>query len=100
MRCEPDAKTDELVSAVIGTAIEVHRALGPGYLESVYEQALAVELDLSGIPFERQRTFAVEYKGHSVGEGRVDLIVGQCLIVELKAVEALGQSTQRKSSPI
>jgi len=58
-------------------------------LESIYEEALAVELGLRGIPFERQKTIAVDYKGHAVGEGRLDLLVGGCLIVELKAVEAI-----------
>jgi GxxExxY protein len=89
MRREPDKETDELAAAVIGAAIEVHRVWGPGYLESVYEEALAVELGLQRIPFERQKPSAVEYKGRPVGEGRVDLLVGGRLIVELKAVDAL-----------
>ena len=89
MRSEPDTNTDELAKAVIDAAIEVHRILGPGYLESVYEEALAVELDLRNIPFERQKSVAVDYKGQSVGEGRLDLLVGGCLIVELKAADAL-----------
>ena len=89
MRREPDRKTDELAKAVIGAAIEVHRVLGPGYLESVYEEALAVELKLRGIPFERQKGMSVDYKGHAVGEGRLDVFVDDCLIVELKTVEAL-----------
>jgi GxxExxY protein len=89
MRREPDKKTDEMAKAVIGAAIEVHRVLGPGYLESVYEEALAVELKLRGIASERQRNLNVEYKGHAVGEGRLDLFVDDCLIVELKAVETL-----------
>src|SRR3972149_1654237 len=89
MRREPDKKTDELAKAVIGAAIEVHRVLGPGYLESVYEEALAVELKLRGIPFERQKGMNVDYKGHAVGENRLDLLVDGCLLVELKAVESL-----------
>ena len=89
MRVEPDQRTDDLAKAVIGAAIEVHRLLGPGYLESVYEQALAIELELRGLPFERQKTIHVNYKGQAVGEGRLDLLVGGCLIVELKAVDAL-----------
>ena len=52
---EPDADVDELARRVIGAAIEVHRHLGPGFLESVYEEALCVELELREIPFERQR---------------------------------------------
>ena len=89
MRREPDKKTDELAKAVIGAAIEVHRVLGPGYLENVYEEALAVELNLRGVAFERQKGMSVDYKGHAVGEGRLDLLVDGCLIVELKEVEAL-----------
>ncbi len=86
---EPDKKTDELAHAVIGAAIEVHRVLGPGYLESVYEEALVVELTLRGIPFERQKSVGVDYKGHAVGEGRMDMVVDGCLIVELKAIAAM-----------
>lgn len=63
--------------------------LGPGYLESVYEEALAVELELRGIAFARQVGMAVNYKGKMVGEGRLDFLVGRDLVVELKAVEAL-----------
>lgn len=81
------ARTEETASQAIGAAIEVHRQLGPGYLESVYEEALAVELGLRGIPFTRQTVFDVEYKGHSIGESRMDLSINGCLIVELKTVE-------------
>ena len=88
-RREPDQQVDDVARRVIGAAIEVHRHLGPGYLERVYEEALAVELGLRGIPFERQRSFALDYKGHAVGEGRLDLLVDGCLAVELKAVDAL-----------
>ena len=84
---EPDSRTDVLAREVIGAAIEVHRHLGPGFLESVYEEALCVELRLRKIPFERQRPAKVEYKGEYVGEeGRLDLLVDDRLIVELKAV--------------
>ena len=89
MRIEPNKEIDGLASVVIGAAIEVHRVLGPGYLESVYEEALAVELELSGIAFQRQKAIGVDYKGHTVGEGRVDLLVGGRLVVELKAVDDL-----------
>lgn len=74
---------------VIGAAIEVHRHLGPGYLESVYEEAMCAELRLQGIPFARQVVVAVGYKGLPVGESRLDLLVRGCVLVELKAVEAL-----------
>ena len=88
-RVEPDEKTDALAHAVIGAAIEVHRALGPGFLEEVYANALAIELRLRGIPFELQKRVRVDYKDHVVGEGRLDFLVGACLVVELKAVQAL-----------
>jgi len=86
---EPSEDLDRLVYAVIGAAIEVHRLLGPGFLESVYEEALCVELQLQGIPFKRQLVVAVNYKGQLVGEGRLDLLVNDALIVELKSVNAL-----------
>ena len=84
-----DARIEEFANRVIGAAIEVHRHLGPGFLESVYEEATAVELTLREIPFTRQAAFSVDYKGHAVGASRLDLLVGDCLPVELKAVEAL-----------
>jgi GxxExxY protein len=87
---EPSDELDRLANAVIGAAIEVHRALGPGYSELVYEEALCVELRLRDILFVRQAPVAVKYKGFNVGEGRLDLLVGGLLIVELKVVEALG----------
>jgi GxxExxY protein len=74
---------------VIDAALEVHRILGPGFLESIYEEALAVELTRRAVAFERQVPVTIKYKGYSVGEGRVDLLVGGELIVELKSVEAL-----------
>lgn len=79
----------QLTGVVIGAAIEVHRVLGPGFLESVYQEALGVELQLRGIPFKPQPVVAVNYKGQLVGEGRLDLLVSNTLIVELKAVEHL-----------
>jgi GxxExxY protein len=88
MRDEPDTKVDQLAKAVIGSAIEVHRMLGPGYLESIYEEALSVALKLQSISFERQKIIGLRYKGHPVGEGRLDFLIDGCLIVELKAVES------------
>jgi len=86
---EPAAEIDHLAYSVIGAAIEVHSLLGPGYLESVYEEALAVELNLRGIAFERQVSVAVNYKGQDVGAARLDILVHRQLVVELKAVDAL-----------
>lgn len=88
-RTEPGADLDELAHRVIGAAIEVHRHLGPGFLEGVYEEALAVEFRICGLPHERQKIIAVGYKEIPVGEGRLDFLVRGCLIVELKAIEAL-----------
>ena len=88
IRSEPSKEVDELTRKVIGAAIEVHRALGPGYIESVYEEALAYEISLNNIPYERQVKIKVAYKGRSVGEGRLDILVAKILPVELKAVEA------------
>ena len=88
-RSEPSKEVDDLARKVIGAAIEVHRTLGPGHIESVYEEALAYEIGLNHIPYERQVKVKVAYKGHSVGEGRLDLLVAKILPVELKAVEAL-----------
>jgi GxxExxY protein len=88
-RLEPDVQLDELAHRVIGAAIEVHRHLGPGYLESVYEEALCCELGEQDVPFARQAVTAVHYKSHAVGENRVDLLIDSVLIVELKAVESL-----------
>jgi GxxExxY protein len=84
-----DVRTERVSHVVIGAAIEVHRTLGPGYVEDVYEQALAHEFDLRAIRFSKQFFFNVRYKGQPVGKGRLDFLVEECLIVELKAVEAL-----------
>jgi GxxExxY protein len=86
---EPDEETDRHTSAIVAAAVEVHRHLGPGFLESVYENALCVELGLRGVSFQRQLPVAVTYKTHSVGDGRIDLLVAGQIVVELKAVESL-----------
>ncbi len=88
---EAPQELDRLANAVIGAAIEVHRALGPGLLESVYEEALCIELKMRGLPFVREAVVPVRYKGQTAGELRLDLLVGNILIVELKAVEELAQ---------
>lgn len=78
---------NELTSAVIGAAIEVHQTLGPGYLESGYEEALCVEFGRRSIPFDRQYAFALTYKDAQTGRGRLDLLINGQLVVELKAIE-------------
>ena len=86
---EPDAETDRHVSDLLAAAIEVHRVLGPGFVESVYERALCVELGLRNLRYRRQVPVVVEYKGQRVGESCLDLLIADRVVVELKAVEAL-----------
>ena len=81
--------TDELSGRVIGAAMRVHAALGPGFTEAVYQNALAIEMALDGIPFEREEKLEVRYRGEVVEAYRVDLLVDQRLILELKAVQAI-----------
>lgn len=87
----PDAHPEQerIARNVIGAAIEVHKALGPGYLESVYEAALCTELEFREIAFANQYPVSVLYKGRYVGEGRIDLLVERCVVVELKAMDGL-----------
>ena len=89
MIVEAQTELDRWAHLVIGAAIEVHRCLGPGFLEAVYEEALSIELVRRRIPFVRQFPVAVNYKGHAVGESRLDMLVANALIVELKAVETV-----------
>lgn len=79
----------ELSFAVIGAAMEVHNVLGPGFLEVVYQKALAHELTLRGIPFEMSKKLPVSYKGILVGEYEADFVVDNSIILELKAVSAI-----------
>ena len=80
---------EELTAGVIGAAIEVHKALGPGFLESVYENALVLELAARGIRFARQLAVPILYRGSEVGLHRLDLLVAALIVVELKAVKAI-----------
>jgi GxxExxY protein len=88
---ETDPEIEDLVHKVIGAAIEVHKALGPGHLEKHYEEALCHELDLLGVPYERQKRVTLLYKGKVIGEGKVDLLVMKRLVVELKAQENVSE---------
>jgi GxxExxY protein len=96
MKTEPDEELDKLAHEVIGAAIDVHRALGPGYLESIYEQAMCVELKLRGISFQQQVPVPITHKGVAIGLHRLDLLVEGKLIVEIKTVKSLAsiQSAQ------
>ena len=81
---------NDLTGQVIGAAIEVHKVLGPGLLESTYESCLCVELEKRNIPYERQKQLPIDYKGTIVDCGyRVDLLVAGRIVVELKASENL-----------
>ena len=81
---------DRLTDSVIGSGIEVHRALGPGLLESAYEMCLCRELDLRQISFERQKPIPIAYKGIKLDYGyRADLVVDGRLLIEIKSVDAI-----------
>lgn len=81
---------NKITSAIIGAAIEVHRQLGPGLLESSYRECLCRELLLRSIPFEREKPLPLEYKGIHLGCGyRLDILVAGSVVVEVKSVEAL-----------
>ena len=77
---------DELTQKIIGAAIEVHRELGPGLLESVYEEAFCYEFDLQGIKYKRQEPADIFYKGKAISGFKLDLLVEDEVVVELKAV--------------
>src|SRR4051794_10851458 len=78
-----------LTSRIIGAAIEVHKALGPGLLESIYEAAMCIELEEQGIPFARQLRIPAYYKGRPLGAYEVDLLVDDRVVVEMKSVSSL-----------
>lgn len=81
-------QVNDLAYQVVGAAIEVHRELGPGLLESVYEQCLVKEMFARGIKAERQVAVPISYKGQNISTPlRIDLLVEDCLVLELKAVE-------------
>ena len=82
---EIEMPDSELTREIIGAAIAVHTALGPGFLESIYEEALCIELTRRNIPHERQRRVVITYLDHPVGEHRLDLLVAGRVVVELKA---------------
>jgi GxxExxY protein len=84
-----DSPDDEITARIIGAAIEVHRVLGPGLLESVYEEALCREFDLRNIPYERQAELDVVYKDHVIKGLRVDIVVESAVVVEIKSVTNL-----------
>jgi len=86
---EPDPDLNRITNQIIGAAIEVHRQLGPGLMESLYENALAIEFTMRNIPFIRQVPVIVNYRDHQIGEVRLDFIVAGRVVVELKSMESL-----------
>jgi GxxExxY protein len=81
---------EELTEKIIGAAIEVHRALGPGLLESTYQECLAKEFSLRQIPFEKEKNLLVKYKGYDIDcNYRMDFVIGGLVVVELKTVETI-----------
>jgi GxxExxY protein len=84
---------DTLSNQIIGAAIEVHKQLGYGLLESAYSEGLAIEFGIRAIPFEKEKVLPVMYKGHQLPLGfRADFLIGGLVIVEVKAVSALNAS--------
>lgn len=88
MKNTPDS-LNNLTYQIIGAAMEVHRTLGPGLLEIVYEEALCIELEDRQISYERQKPAGILYKGRAIGDLRLDILVSDLVVVELKSVESL-----------
>lgn len=84
----------ELTKAVIGAALEVHSTLGPGFLESVYEAAMAIELSLLNIPFEYQKAIPVMYKGKKAKDFFCDMLIDGKILVELNATKSISNADE------
>ena len=84
-----ELRDSEITEAIISAAIAVHRELGPGFIESIYEQAIAVQFALRGIAFIRQKPVPLFYRDHQIGEHRLDFLVEEKIVVELKAIDSL-----------
>lgn len=80
---------NEITERIIGCAIEVHRNLGPGLLENIYEEAMCIELASAGLAYEQQKELPVYYKRRLIGKQRLDLLVENQVVIELKAVREL-----------
>ncbi|MCH8873892.1 GxxExxY protein [candidate division KSB1 bacterium] len=80
-------EVNEITEKIIGGAIEVHRNLGPGLLESVYEKALIIEFEAINLKFENQKKLNVKYKNRDIGEYRIDFLIENSVVLELKSVE-------------
>jgi GxxExxY protein len=90
------AGTEDVAHRVIGCAIQVHRVLGPGFKESIYVEALCLEMDTAGLSFEREKSVVVPYRGWEIPGQRVDLIVAEKVIIELKAIRKLKELHRRQ----
>jgi GxxExxY protein len=80
---------EKLTERIIGVGIKVHRTLGPGFVEKIYEEALCIELRRAGVAFERQREVVIYYEGQEIGRHKIDLLIGNTLILELKTAKAI-----------
>jgi GxxExxY protein len=89
IRSELDDATETLVASIVDCGVAVHRALGPGFIESVYRNALCLEFRERAISFEAEKTVVVRYRERPVGIHRMDLVVGRAVVVELKAAKGL-----------
>ena len=78
-----------LTDTIINASISVHKEIGPGFLEAIYEEALCIELSSRRVPFERQKSIRLTYRDKLIGEHRLDLLVSERVVVELKAIQAL-----------
>jgi len=79
-------KYEDLTRKIIGCAMEVHKQLGNGFQEVIYQRALSIELQLQGLEFSREHEMQIQYKGHEIGTRRVDFFVENVIMVELKAI--------------
>lgn len=86
---EVEPEMDAITERIIGACIEVHRVLGPGLTEILYQEALCHEFDLRGIHYQKQVAVPVVYKDKPIGQTRIDVLVEGCVVVELKACETL-----------
>jgi GxxExxY protein len=87
MKAGTGLEYEQLTEIIIGCAIEVHKKLGPGFLESIYENAFIIELQKQNLQVERQREVVIKYDSVEIGKHRLDLIIDDTIVVELKAVK-------------
>jgi len=81
---------NRITERIIGLAIEVHKKLGPGFIEKIYQEALSLELDQSKISYEKEKFITINYKGRKLGEQRIDFLIENSIILEIKAIDKIG----------